>query len=287
MKKIPVRTIKTPQFERDFLEGFTIRDISEVLSGAPLLHKLHRHNFYFILAIEQGNGHHEIDFIPYPIHPNSLFLVRPGQVHQLELQPESTGYLLQFDNEFLSYQEATLRTVVQKASAKNYYSMTKEEFSTIWPLLTTIYNEQIQKQEGYKELTISALNIFFIGLLRQRQSSGGSVLPSHHYEQERLEEFLRLIEIHSVTKKKTAQYAEVMNLSTYQLNTITKALLGKTGTELIDQQIILEAKRYLLATAEQVKEIAYHLGFEDHSYFIRFFKKHTGYSPEAFREISK
>jgi AraC-like DNA-binding protein len=78
-------------------------------------------------------------------------------------------------------------------------------------------------------------------------------------------------------------YADLLNLSSYQLNAITKATLGKTCSELINEFIILEAKRTLLATSNQVNQIAYHLGYEDVSYFIRFFKKHTGYSPEAFR----
>jgi AraC-like DNA-binding protein len=78
-----------------------------------------------------------------------------------------------------------------------------------------------------------------------------------------------------------------MNLSAYQLNEITKSSIGKTASELINEHIILEAKRYLLATAEQVKEIADHLGYEDPSYFIRFFKKQTGFSPDAFRQQFK
>jgi AraC-like DNA-binding protein len=78
-----------------------------------------------------------------------------------------------------------------------------------------------------------------------------------------------------------SEYAAMMNLSTYQLNAITKQTLGKTCSQLIDEHIILEAKRYLLATANQVNQIADHLGYEDVSYFTRFFKKHTGYSPEC------
>jgi AraC-like DNA-binding protein len=74
-----------------------------------------------------------------------------------------------------------------------------------------------------------------------------------------------------------------MHLSLYQLNEITKTSLGIKASDLINEQIILEAKRYLCATSSQVKEIADHLGFEDHSYFIRFFRKHTGYSPELYR----
>jgi AraC family transcriptional regulator, transcriptional activator of pobA len=60
--------------------------------------------------------------------------------------------------------------------------------------------------------------------------------------------------------------------------------VGKTVAQLIDEQIILEAKRYLLATPNQVKDIAWDLGYEDVSYFIRFFKKHTGLTPDAFRK---
>ncbi|NQX56713.1 helix-turn-helix domain-containing protein [Pedobacter panaciterrae] len=50
----------------------------------------------------------------------------------------------------------------------------------------------------------------------------------------------------------------------------------------MNEYIILEAKRQLLATSSQVSQIACYLGYEDISYFIRFFKKHTGTSPEAF-----
>ncbi|MCY1547485.1 HTH-type transcriptional activator Btr [compost metagenome] len=78
-----------------------------------------------------------------------------------------------------------------------------------------------------------------------------------------------------------------MNLSAYQLNEIVKASVGKTISEIINAQLILEAKRNLLATSAQVKEIAEMLGYDDISYFIRFFKKHTGLSPEAFRIKSR
>ena len=55
----------------------------------------------------------------------------------------------------------------------------------------------------------------------------------------------------------------MLNLSTYQLNAITKTTLGKTCSDLINEYIILEAKRYLLATSNKVNQIAYHLGYED------------------------
>jgi AraC-like DNA-binding protein len=92
------------------------------------------------------------------------------------------------------------------------------------------------------------------------------------------------MEAHISKLKQVSQYAEMLHLSSYQLNAITKSMLGKTCSAMIDEHIILESKRYLLATSGQVNQIAYQLGYEDVSYFIRFFKKHTGYSPEAFRK---
>ena len=83
------------------------------------------------------------------------------------------------------------------------------------------------------------------------------------------------------------QYADKINLTSYQLNANTKTTLQKTCSDLINDHIILEARRLLIATANQVNQIASLLGYEDPSYFIRFFKKHTGYSPEAFRHNFK
>ncbi len=49
-------------------------------------------------------------------------------------------------------------------------------------------------------------------------------------------------------QKTVAFYSEKMNLTTYQLNTITKALLGKTPSTLINEYVVLETKRLLLET---------------------------------------
>lgn len=79
----------------------------------------------------------------------------------------------------------------------------------------------------------------------------------------------------------------MLSITPYQLNAITKALLHKTGSELINEHIILEAKRMLIGTANQVNQIANMLGYDDPSYFIRYFKKQTGLTPEAFRQNFK
>jgi len=57
----------------------------------------------------------------------------------------------------------------------------------------------------------------------------------------------------------------------------------KSPLTVIQDRIILEAKRLLMYTDKSAKEIAYDLGYDDASYFSNFFKKQTGYAPSDFR----
>ena len=281
MDKIPVRHITATPKEPDLSESFSIRDLRTLLDGKDMVQELHRHAFFYMLALETGTGNHDIDFTPYTVCNNALFFMRPGQVHQLVLKAGSTGYLMQFKDDFYFPHDKASNQLLRKASNINHHQLNAEGCQKLLTILTYISQEYTGKQERYQEVIKANMEILFIGLVRQNSSSpSGNV---NLYTQERLEDLLALLETHVFNHKQVAEYAAMMNLSTYQLNAITRETLGKTCSALINEHIILEAKRYLLATSNQVNQIADHLGYEDVSYFIRFFKKHTGYSPEAFR----
>lgn len=287
MKTIPIRRIAATHQAQSNAGRFSIRDLRTVLDGKDLVHDLHKHDFYFILAVEQGQGIHEIDFVRYGIQNNVLFILRPGQVHELRLAAGSTGYLLEFDTAF--YQPNTVREEQRwkKVTVKNYCEVEQSRFEQLLSFLSIIFREYAAKQEGYQEAIKACLDLFFIEFARQSPNPNQIAPGTNLYTQERFEELLRLLETKITTVKSVSQYAGLLNCSVYQLNAITKASVGKTTADLINEQIILEAKRYLLATPNQIKDIAWHLGYEDTSYFIRFFKKHTGHSPEAFRKNFK
>jgi len=283
MKVIPIRNIKIPQDESVFSESFSIRDVKDLLTGNDMVQELHRHDFFFILALKKGIGSHEIDFTSYEVSDNSVFLMRPGQVHQLTLKTGSTGYLMQFKTDFYHPVDAVSNQLLRKASNKNLCQLDANSLKRLFSILTYIYQENTDRKEGYQEVIKANLGIFFIELVRHRQNSDTTSNNVNSYTQEQLEKFLELLETHISTHKQVTEYADKMNLTPYQLNAITKATLNKTCSDLINEYIILEAKRYLLATSNQVNQIAYYLGFDDVSYFIRFFKKHSGFSPEVFR----
>jgi AraC-like DNA-binding protein len=247
-----------------------------------MVQALHRHDFFLVLALQKGSGTHEIDFIPYIICDHSLFFMRPGQVHLLALKAESTGFIMQFKADFYHLHDKASHQLMRKASIQNFYQSDATRNQKILSILASIFGEYTEKQEKYQEVIKANLDILFIELVRQHHKSASHT--NNPYMQQRLEKFLELIETHLASHKQVSHYAGMLNLSIYQLNAITKTTLGKTSSQLIDDTVILEAKRYLLATSNQVNQIAYQLGYEDISYFSRFFKKHTGYSPEAFRQ---
>lgn len=283
MKNIPIRNINVIPDDISKLEEFRIRTVQELQKEQKLIQDTHRHDYYFILALVKGRGQHIIDFISYDITNHSIFFMRPGQVHQLSLKKGSTGFLMQFSKDFYRPDNKSDQNLLRSASNKNFCKLDLKKSKKLFNVLTNIYSEYTEKEKEYFDIIKANLRIFFIELTRYRENEIKPENKSTIFTQERLDEFLELLENNIFKFKQVSQYANMLNISTFQLNSMVKSTLGKTCSSLIDEHIILESKRYLLATTEQVKEIAYNLGYEDVSYFIRFFKKHTGQTPETYR----
>ncbi len=278
---IPVRSIKHLEARPAVVDGFKIRTVAEVLGGKDMVQDRHRHDFYFMLALKKGSGNHEIDFVPHAVTDNSIFVLRPGQVHRLDLKRRSQGYLMEFGKDLIHSQG---KDSILRNSAGNFCQLKANISDKLQGILASMHEEYRDQNEGFLEIIRANLSIVLVELARQRQHRDANRDKRNDYAQERLYDFLELLEKDVQTHKQVSHYAEKLNLSPFQLNSITKTLLGKRAAELIDDHILLESRRYLLATSNQVNQIAYHLGFEDVSYFIRFFKKHTGFTPEMFRQ---
>ncbi len=278
MPKIPVRHIKEP----GFTGGFTIRRIEDLLNSEDLQQDVHRHDFYLLLLIEKGKGSHAIDFVPYPVTDNSLFFLRPGQVHELALKATCSGYLIEFSPAFYTTAAAGA-AVFRKVSHKNHCKLQAKRFQRIYALAEQVMDEYEERDENYLQAIKARLDLLFIELLRQSKNPHVVKSDKANYAQEKLEAFTELLERNFTTHKKPADYAALLHLSNYQLNALTREAINKSSSEVITDYLLLEAKRQLLATSNQVNQIAYEMGFQDPSYFIRFFKKHTGLSPQEFR----
>ena len=79
-------------------------------------------------------------------------------------------------------------------------------------------------------------------------------------------------------------YAKQLDITPNHLNKSVKTVTGRTAITILNEMSIQEAKMKLKYTNHSISDIAFQLGFEDLSYFSRFFKKVTGMSPVEYRK---
>lgn len=283
MQHIPIRSIRPSHPAAVPTTDVHVRRLQEVLKGTKREESLHRHEFYFLLVVHRGAGSHEIDFVSYPVVDHSVFFVRPGQAHRLALEAACTGYLVEFSTDYVRRTSGLPKELFRRASRHGVLQPEPSQFNEICATINSIQNEQQTASLGTQHAIDAHFSLLMIELARLCNVESYKSVQQPAYALERYDELVDLIEQHLAQHKLTSDYARMMHMSVYQVNALAKSLTGNTCSELINACIITEAKRHLLATTEQVKEIAYHLGYEDPSYFIRYFKKHTGVSPDAFR----
>ncbi len=251
----------------------------------------HRHNYFEIFLFEQGSGEHDIDFRSYPIAEHSVHFVAPGQVHQLRRSPDSHGYIILFTAEFYAVALGRDRIYTElpfvgQHSRMPVLHLSREEAA---PFLETIgmIEEEIGRDRPHREEMLRAyLNVLLLHARRSHDAAAPET-PETSPATELIGRLRTLIEEHFTTVHASGAYAEMLSVSQNHLNSTVRKVLGRTIGDLLHERIVLEAKRLLFHTELSVKEIAFRLNYEDPSYFTRFFRRHTGASPQEFRDSSR
>ena len=134
---------------------------------------------------------------------------------------------------------------------------------------------------------VGFLQVLFAALLTKVEGERPDIyhnqLSSFHIKC--FERFIELIHTEFVKRLDAQAYAHKVGTSYKTLNKICKLATGMTAKQLIDAYTILEAKRRLLIENMQVKQLAFFLGFEEPTNFIKYFKKHTLMTPSQFKKI--
>jgi len=261
----------------------------------------HRHSYYEIFLFLKGGGTHEIDFISHPIEPNALNFISPGQVHLVQRAPKSHGYVILFSRDFfhLGLQNKDIlydMPFFNNNTAKPVVNIPNSELNLFKDIFNKIQNEYLTKSisPDKDEIIRSYLNALLIYSRRLFQlaktdtpipGTGGS--PHEMFSISRgelIRKFRILIEKKFMHEHRVSEYAGILSVSANHLNDTVQKMLGKSASELIHERIILEAKRLLYHSEQNINEIAFELNFDDPSYFTRFFKNQVGTAPGSFRD---
>lgn len=289
LEEIPIYELPFPEKEKLALKIYRVN--GRKIQGKTFPHDTslpHKHNYFELCIFTGGTGQHEIDFVNYEIVTPSIHVLHPGQVHLIRRGDDYQGYLFVFSKEFYNLRFKGLEIIpgyplVTHLSNGPILSMTNDEFADFSILISSIEKEFTQQSIESEEIIISFLNIFFLRLRNRFMALLKKENPINHPSRNLVYTFNQLVENHFKEIHQVGEYAELLNESPIVLNRAIKALTGKTPGELIVGRLILEAKRLLLYSDLNNKEIAYKLNYDDPSYFARIFRKKTGLTPTDFR----
>ena len=267
-------------FNADRFQGYLLNN--------PPIKKVHKHSFYHLVYFTSGIGQHIIDFKNYPIAPGCIYFMRPGQVHKLEFESDVDGYVINFSATFFD-QLAISSSIIDQFPFFNIFSsdqMLKLREITR-PKVALIFEEILIELEENREQAamMIAANMLKLFLLSSREvSSEIPVFNKTSYNSVLLKQFMDLIEENFKDIRLPKDYAALLYITSNHLNFICKDQINMSSGEVIRNRVLLEAQRLLVNFEISVAAIAIELNFFDTSYFIKFFKKYTQLTPEAFRK---
>ena len=281
-KTLPVYNIDSfKNFEKQ--NEFYANDLRRHLKEHHFILTPHKHDFYLVVLFTHGSGTHEIDFINYKVEPGSVFLLRPGQMHNWKLSKDINGYVFFHSKEFYDskagpekIQDFLFFNSIHNSPLIVLKDKYKKNIANLFSEIKTEYEENhlLKFQKLYTQVTLA-----YIELSRLYKAKKLTEKQSYLLQLKKLEE---LIDQNYKTSKYPYEYADRMAMTEKHLNRICKTSLNKTTTDLISDRIILEAKRLLTHSNLTVSQVAMNLGYSDNSYFTRLFKKKTGETPLSF-----
>lgn len=256
----------------------------------PDMYTPHFHDFFLIVWFRTAGGTHMVDFCDYPIVENSFFLIAPGQVHAFREGCTLDGAMLKVSSDFVHGEPGTENLFMKYRVHQMgipYYTITDERaLRNLADMLEAIRREvQLYSNEVMHKVMLQLhANAFAIQICREcvaaEKISMASLRPVHRlYIRFRRELYEHYSQFHSVR-----EYAEVLGVSPKTLTRAVTESVGRAPGQLIDEQLVLHAKRLLASTPLRIKEVADRLGFADVANFGKFFRKNTGFLPKDYRE---
>jgi AraC family transcriptional activator of pobA len=237
-----------------------------------------------LLCIFGGRAKVRLDDASFDLEAAAALVIPPGVVHSFQFSPGTQGYVLTVAESLLTggdaAQSALFEPLLSLPQPVDLRSAT-DVSNRISALLEQIFDEFRGTRSGRSQMFDWLVRSVL--LLVARRVAVAPLSSSARGRSDMLTRFRALVEAHFTQHWPVPRYAEALNLTENRLNRLCQALMGKSAFDLVQDRLLLEARRKLFYIAAPVSQLAYELGFADPAYFCRFFKKRTGIAPSTFR----
>ena len=259
-----------------------------------------------ILICRKGKAMLNVNYKDWELCEGAVITLFPNDVVELKVDgdcksPEtengdckSPQTANSFQAEILKYNPSLLREASLQLEQTVYSSLREDRCRQDTPVVTNIINGMFGLLKVYfdqsectciSQLVLCQLKAFFIGFheyLQRNPQYRPDEVKSYRVR-ELFNRFMMLLEKDCKISRDVNYYAEKLNISSKYLTNIVSQVTGHTPKTIIDQYVILQLKLHLKRSTQSIKEMAWEFHFADVSFFCRYFKKHTGLTPQQIR----
>ncbi len=252
-----------------------------------LLHP-YRASYYCLMLLTEGSVRHSSNLESFEVKRNTLVFSSPGIINGWAA-PTATidGFSLLFTAAFFKPNTSSSLHLNELPffdwDAQHFLTITESEINTLSALFDAIEIES-KIQGKHRDLILQSYLTALLIRLERLYLKKFNKRNSHSKKGQLAYKYQCLVSHHVHQNLSVKDYAEILNVTPNHLNDTVKRSIGKTAGMLIQEMMLLEAKVLLCHTDINISEVAYHLNFEDPSYFGRFFKKHTQITPFEYRK---
>ena len=270
--------------------GFLLLSVKDFICKTTI--EPHRTSYYQLVLITDGNGKLGINTSEYNLEPKTCFAVAKNMVETFEPEENISGVVLIFSEEYVYKNPEDSGYFNHFKLFDNYIepcviNLSDKEYFHLLKLISGIKSELVVSDDFLKEdIVLNYLKLALLSAERIKRKIINSH-PEFSEDNSFIVEFRNIIEEQFRSSKNVNYYAGLLHITVQKLNKLTKNSLGKSPKKIIEERILLEAKRLLKHTDLSVKEISGLLGFNDPTNFNKFFKRYNNITPFKFRSSIK
>jgi AraC-like DNA-binding protein len=250
-----------------------------------ILDEPHALGFFDVILVTRGTGWFWLDSHRHAVRPGAVFFTTPGRVRRWDTK-HLDGMCLFFEDFFIKeflQDDAFLHRLpyFHADPARAALSLTPSAARRVRARLAAMQRELAHYRRDSIDLLRAQLHETLIVLARQYASAHrvAPQRPTHRV----VSRFMELVERDAARCHRIADYAAELAVTPGHLSVLCTQYAGQRAKRLLDNVLVSRARRMLLYTDESAARVAASLGFEDPSYFSRFFRRETGQTPKEFR----
>jgi AraC family transcriptional activator of pobA len=257
----------------------------------------HGHRVLELLYFDRSGGRHRVGDRSWEISAGDLFLVSPGEVHDVSGIGEASGWAVEFPADVLAEPGGDVALLSWRSNPLLHPFVrpvggeltcrfaVPEAHRAAWSWrLEALADEVTVPRLGHREAVRAHLTVLLVDVARLAHVAVGHL---HAWNDPVLQQVFAFIEEHYAEPISLREVAAAVHLSPGHVTTLIGRRTGRTVVGWIAERRMAEARRLLAETDDSAEAVGARVGYGDPAYFSRRFRAAHGTTPAAWRRVHR